>query len=611
MTTLISPTVPDSTWVVYRRLLGYVLPQWRIFLVAILGLIVVAATETAFAALMKPMMDGSFVERDAAVIQWTPYVLVLLFIVRGVSGYLAEYGMAWVARKVIKLLRGEMFAQLLKLPVSYYDMTPGGTLIAKLLYDVEQVALAATDIITVLIRDSITVLGLLGWMFYIDWQLALILMVGTPFVAATINTINRRFRRYSHQIQESMGSVSHITEEAIEGQREIKSFGAQPYESHRFEQANEENRRLNLKLLATNAASVPIVQLISACSAALVIAYALNQPHLSIGSFISFISAMMLLLAPMKRLTRIAANLQRGVAGARSIFDFIDTPAEPDHGRQELTSCRGSVVYEQVEFHYATSGRPVLHAIDLTIAPGQRIALVGRSGGGKSTLVNLLPRFYEPLGGRILIDGLDSRDLTLASLRRHIALVSQNITLFNDTIANNIAYGREAEVSREALLEAARSAHALEFIERLPQGFETVVGENGVMLSGGQRQRLAIARALLKNAPILILDEATSALDTESERHIQAALNGLMANRTTLVIAHRLSTIESADRIVVVDQGAIVEQGTHHELLQQKGIYAGLHRMQFNVSIHTPEGEEEQEHNLGNGTGLGLHGRSP
>ncbi|QEP44159.1 lipid A export permease/ATP-binding protein MsbA [Ectothiorhodospiraceae bacterium BW-2] len=575
----------QSTWTVYRRLLGYILPHWRLFLIAIIGLILVAATETGFAALMKPMLDGSFVERDEEIIHWTPYVLIGLFLVRGIAGYLAEYYMAWVARTVIKTLRTEMFSQMLRLPVTFYDTSPAGTIISKLIYDVEQVALAATDIITVMIRDTLTIIGLLGWMFYIDWQLALILMLGTPFVAATINAINRRFRRYSHRIQESMGSVSHIAEEVIEGQREVKSFGGQPYERYRFEQANEDNRRLNMKLLATSAASVPVVQLISATSAALVIAFALRQPDLSVGSFISFISAMMLMLAPMKRLTRITANLQRGVAGARSIFNFIDAPPEPDQGQQQLSGCQGAIRYRKVSFNYPNQPqRQVLKEIELDIQPGERVALVGRSGGGKTTLVNLLPRFYLCSEGEITIDGVPINALSLSSLRQHIALVSQNITLFNDTIAHNIAYGQLEQVSQQQLRLATEQAHALEFIEQLPEGFHTIVGENGVMLSGGQRQRLAIARALLKDAPILILDEATSALDTESERHIQAALERLMEGRTTLVIAHRLSTIENADRIIVLDRGVIAEQGSHQQLLQLDGLYAALHRMQFNAA---------------------------
>lgn len=580
-----SENLEDSK-VVYKRLLGYVTPHWKAFLVATIGLIVVAVTETGFAMLMKPMLDGSFVERDQEVIRWTPIVLIGLFLIRGIASYLSEYWMAWVARRIIKVLRGEMFEQLLKLPVSFYDASPSGTLISKLIYDVEQVALAATDVITILVRDTITVIGLLGWMFYLNWELAIILLVGTPVIAVVIDYINKRFRRYSHRIQDSMGNVSHIAEEAIEGQREVKTFGGQQYEADRFETENETNRALNLKLLATSAASVPVVQFVATVASAIVIYIALSDPQLSVGGFMSFIAAMMMLLAPMKRLTKISANLQKGIAAARSIFSFIDLPQEVDSGTLQLEKCQGSVVYKDVNFSYATGNEQVLHDINLTIESGQMVAFVGRSGSGKTTLVNLLPRFYDLQNGSIKIDNQETGQFTLQSLRDQISLVSQHITLFNDTIAHNIAYGRLDGIDESQIIEAAKAAHAWEFIEKLPQGLQTEVGENGVLLSGGQRQRLAIARALLKNSPILILDEATSALDTESERHIQAALEELMENRTTLVIAHRLSTIEKADQIVVLDQGRIVEKGNHKELITKDATYAALHRLQY-----------QQEHN--------------
>ncbi|MBE0509230.1 MAG: lipid A export permease/ATP-binding protein MsbA [Chromatiales bacterium] len=577
-------TFPTDGAKVYRRLLGYVLPHWPAFAVAIVALLLVAATEAGFAAFIKPLIDGSFVERDQRIIMYAPLVLVGLFFVRGVAAFLSSYAMAWVGRKVINTLRGEMFTHLLRLPVSFYDRTPSGTLLAKLTYNVEQVARATTDVITILVRDTFTVIGLLGWMFYLNWRLALVLLIGAPLIAHVINLINRRFRRYSTRIQDSVGDVTQIAEEAINGQRVVKTFGGQAYEQGRFDQANERNRKLNMKLESTNAASVPVIQFIAAIAAAGVIYMALQEverSELTVGGFMSFIAAMMLLLAPLKRLTKILASLQKGIAAAQSIFDFVDTPAEPEPGNKQLARAMGAVRYQKVSFRYQEDSELVLHDIDLAIKPGQSVAFVGRSGSGKSTLVGLLPRFYDVSAGQILIDGEDIRSLGLQSLRDQIALVSQHITLFNDTIANNIAYGRLEGASREAIIAAAEAAHAMEFIRQLPEGLDTMVGENGVLLSGGQRQRLAIARALLKDSPILILDEATSALDTESERHIQAALETLMQNRTTLVIAHRLSTIERVDCIMVMDKGRIIESGSHGELLAKNGQYANLYRLQF------------------------------
>ncbi len=582
------PTVksrPESSTRIYRRLLTYVTPHWRAFVAATVALAMVAGTEATFAYFIKPMMDGTFVERDPFIIKMTPVVLVVIFLVRGTASFVAGYWMAWVGRKVIKVFRSEMFQQLLCLPVSFFDATPSGTILSKLIYDVEQVARATTDVITIMVRDSISVVALIGLMFYHDWKLALILMIGTPVVAAVINNINRRFRRYSKRIQSSMGEVTQIAEEAVEGQRVVKTFGGQEYETERFEQANEKNRRLNLKLQITSVASVPVVEFVAAFSAAGVIYVALLQierSEMSVGTFMSFIAAMMMMLSPMKRLTKIAANLQRGIAAAESIFKFIDTPAEKDDGKVNITRCNGHVSYDNVHFSYDSSKEDVLKGINFTVEPGQNIAFVGRSGSGKSTLVNLLARFYDVSEGRILLDGRNICDFPLQSLRDQIALVTQHITLFNDTIANNIAYGRLEGASRDDIVQAATAAHAMEFINELPDGLDTMVGENGVLLSGGQRQRLAIARALLKDAPVLILDEATSALDTQSERHIQAALEELMKNRTTLVIAHRLSTIERADQILVMEKGEIVEQGRHRQLLEQEGRYAALYRMQFN-----------------------------
>jgi subfamily B ATP-binding cassette protein MsbA len=586
--------LPGDSLHLYRRLLRYVLPHWRVFLTASLALIIVAGSEAAFAALIKPMMDGTFVERDSAVIKWAPVVMIVLFLFNGIASYGASMGMQWVARRVIKTLRGEMFRRLLKLPVVYFDSTASGNLISKLIYDVEQVSMASTEAVSVLIRDTLTVVALLGWMLYLNWQLALILFLGAPIIAKVINTISGHARRYSSRIQHSVGDVAHVAEEAIEAQRVVKTFGGQAYETARFDEANERNRRLTLRLESNVAASVPIVQFIAATASAGIIYVATLDSMLdkiTPGSFVSFLAAMMMMYAPTKRLTRVTVVLQRGLAAAESIFGFLDTPLEVDEGKQRVERARGAVEYRDVTFHYNDEQAPVLHEVNLNIAPGQTVALVGRSGSGKSTMVGLLPRFYDVQRGRILLDGVDIRDLELESLRDQIALVSQHIVLFNDTIEHNIAYGRMSGVARSEVERAAEAAHAMEFIRDLPLGLDTLVGENGVLLSGGQRQRIAIARALLKDAPILILDEATSALDTHSERHIQQALEALMKNRTTLVIAHRLSTIEGADLIAVMEKGRIVEAGKHRELLARNGHYAALHNLQFRDEPAAVHGE--------------------
>jgi subfamily B ATP-binding cassette protein MsbA len=586
--------LPGDSLHLYRRLLRYVLPHWRVFLTASLALIIVAGSEAAFAALIKPMMDGTFVERDSAVIKWAPVVMIVLFLFNGIASYGASMGMQWVARRVIKTLRGEMFRRLLKLPVVYFDSTASGNLISKLIYDVEQVSMASTEAVSVLIRDTLTVVALLGWMLYLNWQLALILFLGAPIIAKVINTISGHARRYSSRIQHSVGDVAHVAEEAIEAQRVVKTFGGQAYETARFDEANERNRRLTLRLESNVAASVPIVQFIAATASAGIIYVATLDSMLdkiTPGSFVSFLAAMMMMYAPTKRLTRVTVVLQRGLAAAESIFGFLDTPLEVDEGKQRVERARGAVEYRDVTFHYNDEQAPVLHEVNLNIAPGQTVALVGRSGSGKSTMVGLLPRFYDVQRGRILLDGVDIRDLELESLRDQIALVSQHIVLFNDTIEHNIAYGRMSGVARSEVEHAAEAAHAMEFIRDLPLGLDTLVGENGVLLSGGQRQRIAIARALLKDAPILILDEATSALDTHSERHIQQALEALMKNRTTLVIAHRLSTIEGADLIAVMEKGRIVEAGKHRELLARNGHYAALHNLQFRDEPAAVHGE--------------------
>ena len=573
-----------TTLMTYKRLMGYAVVYWRVFLISIIGMVIVAASETGFAALMKPMLDGSFVEKDPDTIRLIPLILIGIFIIRAVAMFVSAYGMAWIGRKMILQFRDQMFEKLLNFPSPVFDRTTSGELISKFTYDVEQVATASTKAVTVLIRDTLTVIGLLGWMFYLNVMLSLFFVVVGPVIAALVVVVSKRFRKISRRIQNSMGQVTHLVEEAIAGQRVVKIFGGHEYEKMRFHGVNQRNQRQQMKMVATSASSTPVIQLIVSLALAAIIYLASMENvvnEITVGTFMSFIVAMSLLFAPIKRLTAINADLQRGITAATSVFRLLDTDGEKDTGTHTIEQVAGEICYQNVRFAYAPDKSEVLKGIDLRIECGQTVAFVGRSGSGKSTLVNLLPRFYEIQEGQILLDGVDIREYRLAVLRDQIAYVGQDVMLFNDTLGHNIAYGSKKKTDIESIIRAAKAAHAWEFIEKLPEGLDTVVGEKGVMLSGGQRQRVAIARALLKNAPILILDEATSALDTESERHIQAALEELVKGRTTLVIAHRLSTIENADRIAVMDNGQIIEIGSHKALMEKNGHYAALHRMQF------------------------------
>jgi subfamily B ATP-binding cassette protein MsbA len=568
----------------YLRLLRYVAPYRGAFAIGLLGMIIVAATEPVLPAIMKPLLDGIFVDKNPTIMRWMPLAIVALFVVRGLAEYTATFCINWVGNKVVMDLRAAMFGRVLELPAPYYDERASGNLISKLTYDAAQVTTAATSVLTVIFKDSLAMIGLLAWMLWLNWKLTLLALVMTPIVVWVVRSISRRLRASSRDVQRSMGEVTQVLQEAIEGHKVVKLFGGQRYETKRFNDQANRVRRYMMKQVAAAAVSVPIMQLIAAVALAVMIYIATLQSsaaEITVGGFGSFVAAMLMLNAPLKRITSVNEPLQRGLAAAESIFELLDQEPEPDTGGVALGRARGEIRFERVSFRYGDAPRLALAGIDLAIAPGESVAVVGPSGSGKTTLVNLVPRFYRPTEGHILLDGHDLADLALSSLRANIALVSQDVVLFNDTVAANIAYGVMNGATRDAIVAAAVAAHAMEFIDRMPDGLDTLVGENGVKLSGGQRQRLAIARALLKNAPLLILDEATSALDSESERQVQAALETLMRGRTTIVVAHRLSTIERADCIVVLENGRIVETGPHAALLRRDGVYARLYRIQF------------------------------
>ncbi|HEY6516904.1 MAG TPA: lipid A export permease/ATP-binding protein MsbA [Steroidobacteraceae bacterium] len=576
------PSEPVKVSVTYRRLLGYLKPHKGAFALGILGGTIYAASTASFAWLAKLFGDGAFSHADPRMVFLIPIALVIIFIGRGIGSFTQTYFMGYVGRNIVKRLRAEVFASILDLPAAYFDRTSTGALLSRLTYNSEQVGQASTDSIVIMVRAALTVAAQICWLFWLNWRLAVISLATGPLAAWLISVVNRNFRRYGRRIQDSMGDVTRIAKEGFEAPRLVKVYEAQPHLRAQFETVNEHNRRSYMKLILTRGLANPTVQLVTALGGALVLGLALRDTisgRMTPGDLFGFFTALTSIAQPLKELVQVADPLQQGIAAAESLFALIDEPPEPIGGKYIAGRVRGDVEFRGITFAYPQGERPALHGVSLEVAAGTSLAIVGRSGSGKSTLVSLLPKFYEVATGSILVDGRDIREYDLRSLRAQIAVVSQDVTLFDDTIRNNIAFGRK--VSESDLLQAAEAAHVLEFASALPAGLDTVVGDRGVLLSGGQRQRISIARALLKNAPILILDEATSALDTEAERHIQAALAQLVRDRTTFVIAHRLSTVEQADRIVVLDAGKVVESGTHAELLAQDGRYAQLYRLQF------------------------------
>ena len=580
--------VSDDSKAIYLRLLRRVLPYWRTFALGTAMMIVLGLTEPAFPAILD-MVVSSFEQRalDGAPLHAALFLGV--FFIRGLSSFLSVFALESVAARLVLDLRQDMFDRLMRIPAPAYDNVASGSLISKVTFDAQQVTEAATHAVTVIVRDSVAVIGLLGWMLWIDWKLTLIALATAPIVIAVVVYFSRRLRRMSHGLQRTMGDVTHVLQESIEGHKVVKVFSGQEYEKRRFKDAANRVRRFQVKFVAADAATAPIAQMITAIALAIILLLSASRfmgGALTISDFVSFFTAMALLFSPLKRLTRVNARIQKGIAAAASVFALIDASVETDTGSVRIQRADGRLELDSITFRYHGEGRPVLDSVSITIEPGETVALVGPSGSGKTTIAGLIPRFYDPSGGCVRLDGVDLRDLTLESLRANVALVSQDIVLFDDTVAANIAYGAAAGAPLGAIVDAARAAHALEFIEAMPQGLDTLIGERGVKLSGGQRQRLAIARAVLKDAPILILDEATSSLDSESERYIQDAVEKLRAGRTTLVIAHRLSTIEGADRIVVMEHGRIADIGTHAELIKRNGLYAGLYRFQFTRREH-------------------------
>jgi ATP-binding cassette, subfamily B, bacterial MsbA len=562
----------------YRRLLSYVKPYWPAFVVAAFGNIIYAAVDSYSTYLFKPILDKGFIGKDLHFLKILPLIVLGLFVCRGLGSFLSTYWMGWIGRKTVLVFRSKMFNHLLLLPSRFFDNNPTAKILAKMTYNVDQITQATSETLVTLVRQSAFVIGLLTIMFITSWRFTLLVFLIVPVVVLLVNFVSKRFRRLSMRIQNAMGDINHISEETLSAHKDVKIYGAQDYQAKSFHKVIEYNFVQQMKVILTDALNTPIIQFMGALILALIIYLAFHWPNdmMSAGSFVTLLASMLAILKPIKDLTRLNSSIQKGLAAADSIFELLDEPVEQDTGTQTLSTCKGNISFNDVGFSYASAHAPVLSHIKLDITAGQTVAFVGRSGAGKTTVVNLLARFYNPTSGQITIDGTDISNLTLSNLRSHIALVSQHVSLFDDTVAHNIAYGALDTATEADVIAAAKAANAWGFIQKLPEGLNTKIGEKGLSLSGGQRQRLAIARAILKNAPILILDEATSALDNDSEQKVQAALDNLKKDRTTLVVAHRLSTVQNADNIVVMDDGHIIESGTHSTLLKAKGMYAQL-----------------------------------